>query len=152
MKQVFYRYDLWEDYQNGMYANKNDGLEEIRIEQAVQLFKDKNLCYEKMKYVAFNWKISAEVNFTNPSVNKQAWLVQATCCYYCGATDFETIKAWHLLTEEEKQVANNIADKVFYEWLDQYEKEKGIHTKNLFDYLEEIENENNAREKCFGSC
>ena len=137
MKQVFYRYEEWEDFQNGMYANKIDGLEDSRIEQATILFKNKPLLYEKMKYVAFNWKKSAEVNFTNPSVNKQAWLGQATCCYYCGCSDFETIKAWHLLTETERQNANNIADKVFYEWLEKYERQTGQHQRTIFDYMEE---------------
>ena len=138
MKQVFYRYEQREDFQNGMYANKNDGLEEVRIEQAVILFKDIEELYKKMTYVATNWNKSVEVNFTNPSVNKQAWLGQAACCYHCGCSDFETIRAWHLLTDEERQKANDIADKVFYEWLEKYEKETGQHQRTIFDYMEEI--------------
>ena len=145
MKQVFYRYELWEDYQNGMFENKNDGFEDVRIEQAVKMFQDEKLCYEKMKWVAFNWKISAEVNFTNSSVNHQAWLGQATCCYYCGCGDYETIKAWHLLTDEERQKANDIADKVYFEWLEQYEREHEEHKRDLFDYMEELEDETNVR-------
>lgn len=40
MKQIFHRYELWEDYQNGMFKNNKDGFQEMRIEQACFLFKD----------------------------------------------------------------------------------------------------------------
>ena len=130
MKTKYYNYLLWEDYQNGMYKQQNEGVEE-RIEKAVVLFKNEDELYRAMKYVAFNWKISAEVNFTNPSINHQAWLGQASQCYVNKCSDLETIKAWHLITEEERQKANYIADKVYYEWYNKYNK-----VITLFNYME----------------
>lgn len=132
MKQVFYRYELWEDYQNGMYRNRNDGEQEMRIEQAVFLFKDETKLKEEMRYVALNWKIAAAVNFTNPSVNHQAWLGQASCCHYCGCGDFETIEAWHRLTDNERQKANDIADEVYEEWKGEYEESQPNYQLGLF--------------------
>lgn len=133
MKTIYYRYELWEDYQNGMYHTKNDGNEEIRKEQALLMFKDLDLLYEKMKYVASNWTHSAEVNFTNPSINYQAWLGQACNCYYTGCSETETIEVWHLLNDEERKKANDIADKVFNEWKIEYEKNNGCYQYSLFD-------------------
>lgn len=133
MKTKYYRYELWEDYQNGMYRTETENSEE-RIQLAVELFKNTDELYNSMKYVAFNWKISAEVNLTNTSINHQAWLGQASQCYKNKCTDMETIQAWHLLTENERQEANDIADRVYYEWFDKYNK-----VRTLFDYLEEIE-------------
>ena len=86
MKTKYYNYLLWEDWQNGMYKQVNDNSEE-RIFKAVDLFKNKDELYNAMKYVAFNWKISAEVNFTNPSINYQAWLGQASQCYKNNCSD-----------------------------------------------------------------
>lgn len=133
MKTVYYRYELWEDYQNGMYHTKNNGQEEIRKEQGLKMFKDLDLLYKNMKYVADNWKHSAEVNFTNPSINYQAWLGQASNCYYTGCSESETIEIWHLLTDEERKKANNIADIVYNEWIKEYEKNNGNYQFSIFD-------------------
>ena len=56
MKQVFYRYEFWEDYQNGMYRNSNDSGREDRIRRAAELFRDEAKCREEMRTVAFAWK------------------------------------------------------------------------------------------------
>ena len=133
MKPIYYRYELWEDYQNGMFHTKNDGNEQIRKEQALIMFKDLEKLYENMKFVAENWKKSSEMNFTNSSVNYQAWLGQASSCYYTGCSDDETIEVWHLLTDEEKDEANKIADKVYNEWLKEYEKKHYGYQLNMFD-------------------
>ena len=133
MKPVYYRYELWEDYQNGMFHTKNDGNEIIRQEQALIMFKDLDLLYKNMKYVATEWKKSAEMNFTNPSINYQAWLGQASNCYYTGCSDEETINVWHLLTDDERDKANKVADRVYEEWKKDYEKSKGCYQWSLFD-------------------
>ena len=138
MKQLFHRYELWEDYKNGMYQNKNDDLKENRIQMAYNLFKNEKKLYEEMKYVAFNWKYASEVNLTNNSINHQAWLGQASCNHYCKIGDLETIEAWHRLTNEERQKANNIADKVYFEWLEWFEKQQPNYQLSIFD-LEEIQ-------------
>lgn len=137
MIQLFHRYELWEDYQNGMFRNVKDGNEETRIQQAYNLFRNENKLYEEMCFVAYNWKYASEVNLTNNSINHQAWLGQASCCHYCGCGDYETIQAWHRLTNEERQKANDIADKVYYEWKNWFEKQQPNYQLNIFD-LEEV--------------
>lgn len=133
MKAVYYRYELWEDYQNGMFHTKNDGKQEERKNKSLMFFKDLKILYENMKYVAEKWKHSAEMNFTNTSINYQAWLGQASNCYYCGCSEEETIQVWHLLTDEERDRANKIADKVYYEWIDEYKKTKENYQYTFFD-------------------
>lgn len=133
MKTKYYNYLLWEDYQNGMYRQTNDNNQE-RIIKAVELFKNKDELYKAMKFVANHWKISAEVNFTNPSINHQAWLGQASQCYVNKCTDMETIKAWHLLSDEERNDANFIADMVYSEWYEKYNR-----VRTLFNYMEDEE-------------
>lgn len=134
MRQAFYRYELWEDYQNGMYANCNDTGKPGRITAAVQLFRDIPKLKEEMRFVAFNWKIAASVNLSNPAANHQAWLGQASCCHYCGAGDLETIEAWHALTDGERDEANDTADEVFREWCAEYEREEPEYQYTIFDY------------------
>lgn len=136
MKTKYYNYLLWEDWQNGMFRQTTENSEE-RILKAVELFKNQQQLYKAMQYVAFNWKISAEVNFTNPSINYQAWLGQASQCYKNQCSDMETIKAWHLLTDNERQIANDIADKVYYEWIEKYNQV--ITLFNYEDFLGDLE-------------
>lgn len=133
MKTKYYRYELWEDYKNGMYHTKNDGNEQVRKEQALIMFKDLDTLYKNMKYVSQNWKYASENNLTNPSINYQAWLGQASNCYYTGCSAEETIEVWHMLTQEERDRANGIADKVFMEWKKEYEKTQPNYQFDLFD-------------------
>lgn len=133
MKQKFYRYELWEDYQNGMYVNRNDDGHPVRVEQAKFLFTDPQQLKQAMEYVAFQWPISAAVNFTNTGINHQAWLGQAACCYKCGCGDLETIEAWHMLTDEQRATANAIADEVHEAWLKWYERNETTYQLDLFE-------------------
>ncbi len=132
MKQKFYRYELWEDFQNGMFADKKSGRNE-RVKMAVFLFLDINKLVEEMSYVAYNWKISAQVNFTNPSVNYQAWLGQAACCHFCGCSDLETIEAWHMIDDMQKERANSAADYVYNRWVEEYKKQQEGYQFTLFE-------------------
>jgi len=133
MKPKYYRYELWEDYQNGMYHTKNDGKQELRKEKALSLFRNEIALYNAMKYVADNWKYAAITNMTNPSVNYQAWLGQASNCYYTGCSDVETIEVWHLLSDEERKKANAIADKVYLQWVRDYKKTQPNYQFDIFD-------------------
>lgn len=133
MKAKYYRYELWEDFKNGMYHTKNDGKEKERKEKAILLFKNEKELYNAMKYVAFNWTYAATTNMSNPSVNYQAWLGQASNCYKTGCSEEETIFVWHLLTEEEREKANKVADKVYEEWLKEYRKTQENYQFDMFD-------------------
>lgn len=137
MKPKYYRYELWEDFKNGLYHTKNDGNEKIRKEQAIIMFKDLELLYKNMMYVAYEWKYASETNLTNPSINYQAWLGQASNNYYTGCSDTETIEVWHMLTDEERQKANEVADKVFDKWQNDYLKKQPNYQLNIFDLMEE---------------
>ena len=55
-------------------------------------------------------------HLTNPSVNKIAWIGQASCCFAFGSTSLETKKAWNTLREEKKENANNIAKIALEKW------------------------------------
>ena len=125
MKRVFYPYDLWEDYQNGMY-NEDKNNRQLRIDKALKLFDDLDLLYFYMKKVVKTWVYATEHNLTNSSMNHQAWLGQCACSLFFGIHEDETRQAWGLLTDEQRQLANNVADKVYNEWKESYLNEKEI--------------------------
>lgn len=123
MKHIYHHYELWEDFQSGMYNEIKEGREE-RIQKAIELLTDDELCYKWMKKVSVEWKYACEHTFTN-RFNHQAFLGQCACAMYADVRDNETKKAWWCLTEEQRHNANRIADKVYNEWRKEYEKTIG---------------------------
>lgn len=133
MKQRFYHYTMWEDYQNGMYDEVKEGRAE-RIKQAIILLSNTELLYEQMSRVVNEWKYATEQNFTNSSINHQAFLGQTACNIYAGIKEDETREAWGHLTNDQRYKANKVADMVYSEWLQKYEKEnEPFYQTSLFD-------------------
>lgn len=122
MKQQYYHYTLWEDFQNGMYDEIKDGRQE-RVKQAAMLLSDTDLLYEQMTRVTHEWKYATEQNMTNASINHQAFLGQTACNIYQGIKEDETREAWGILTCEQRYKANKVADRVYKEWRERYERE-----------------------------
>lgn len=133
MKQLYYHYTMWEDFQNGMYDEVKDG-RDGRIKKAIELLTNLDLCYEQMTRVTIEWKYATEQNLTNSGINHQAFLGQTACAIWGGIHEDETREAWGYLTSEQRYKANQIADEVFEEWKRKYEKENGQHYQlSLFD-------------------
>lgn len=120
MNRVYYHYTEWEDFQSGMYNEIKEGREE-RIQKAIELLTDNDLCYRFMKQVTEKWVKACEQTFTN-NFNHQAFLGQCACAMYADVRDNETRQAWGMLTDKQRYNANKIADRVFNEWMVQYEK------------------------------
>ena len=139
IKQKFYRYELWEDYQSGMYnspslASVENGVSsEKRIEKAIECLSDSVVCYKYMKKVVSEWEIATTEVLTNPESNGRAWLGQCACFMYGGCYDEETRKAWVMLEPSVQKEANKIADRVIYEWLSEYSKKCPNYQMTIFD-------------------
>lgn len=136
MKQVFYHYTLWEDYQNKMYDEVKEGRKE-RIQQAIYLLSNTELLYKYMKKVTTEWKYCVEQNLTNMSSNHQAFLGQTACNMYAGIKEDETREAWGYLSNKQRYEANKIADIVDEEWVREYSKNQDNYQFSLFD-MEEV--------------
>lgn len=128
IKQIFHPYWLWEDFQNGMYEQPSKirittgESEEQRLEKVIECLGNAEKCELYMRKVIKEWKFACENHLTNPALNKIAWLGQAACCMYAGITEAETKRAWHLLTEQQRDEANDIAEQVYYDWRYEYVK------------------------------
>ena len=132
IKRKFHHYKKWEDYKCGMYDELAEG-KDCRIDLAKSLLGNPSLCEKFMREVVKRWTCAAEQVLTNTSINRRAWLGQAACCLYAGCKEDETRKAWWLLTKEEQDRANSIAEKVIteYEALHGPERLSSGNGKNL---------------------
>lgn len=117
--QLFYSYDKWEDYQYGMYIEDSNDREH-RVERAVLMFCDEYMCNLFMRKVCTDWEISCKQTFTNPQMNKIAWLGQAACCLYAGIHEDETREAWGRLTDEQREFANGVAKSNIERWCSEH--------------------------------
>jgi hypothetical protein len=85
-----------------------------------------------MKRVSIEWVHAVEQTFTNKSINHRAFLGQTACNLYAGVKEDETREAWGYLTNEQRYKANKIADRVYREWISDYEKRSGEGQQSLF--------------------
>ncbi len=120
MKPIYHHYTKWEDFQNGMYNEDKNG-KQGRIEKAVQILSDKELCNTAMRMVTEQWKYACEQNLSNNIYGHRAFLGQAACNIYAGVHEDETRQAWGMLTDDQRKQANGIADMVYREWIDAHE-------------------------------
>jgi hypothetical protein len=121
MKQIYAPYTEWEDYKNGMYKTIKQSDEVIK--SGALLLSNEKEFYNTAIELIENWVISTSINLTNNGINKKAWIGQASCCYKYGLTEESTRLAWGLLTDEQKNKANKVADKIIKLWTkQQYEK------------------------------
>lgn len=112
MKRFYARYELWEDYQNGMY----DKPPESKIDMLVSAAKDILGDCERFELIGLQvisrWVVASAVNLTNRSENRRAWIGQSVCCYECEVPEILTRQAWAQLSESQRAKANKVADKI----------------------------------------
>lgn len=116
MIRVFHPYENWEDFKHGMY--RMPGTQDST--HSVVLSKGLLQCPAQFYLVAFqmiqDWTIAAETNLSNRSRNRQAWIGQASCCFNHNASESQTKEAWWMLTDEQRQAANDVADEIIAVW------------------------------------
>lgn len=116
MKRVFHHYEKWEDWREGIYSANAPDPDETLSSRAARLLSDPIMLGVAMRRAVERWPISAEVNLSNRSRNRQAWLGQAACCLVVGAPEVFTSAGWRRLSLAEQEAANLVADEVIAEW------------------------------------
>lgn len=115
--RILHTWDKWECYRAGFYETTS---KEYTKEQALQRYRDfladPDRFEPALKSIISEWKHSCEHYLTNPSMNRIAWLGQASACYALGIPS--TYRGgFTLLTEDEQRVANELALKYLNQWL-----------------------------------
>ncbi len=115
--RIFHTFDKWECYKAGFYASKKDGLTSEECELAyAEFLKDETRFRAALHGVVTEWKYSCEHYLTNKSMNRIAWLGQASMCYATGIPS-KFCSGFNLLSEEDQGRANLIALEYLNKWL-----------------------------------
>jgi hypothetical protein len=114
--RIFHTYEKWECYKAGFYSPTLNGLTPEECERMYQSFLTNDEAFSAaLEHVTTQWKHSCEHYLTNAAMNRIAWLGQAAACYAMGIpSSFRG--GFNLLTEAEKQRANEIALKYLNKW------------------------------------
>lgn len=121
--RIFHTYDKWECEKAGFYAQNVDGKTSAQCEEMYRDFlADTDRFRNAANSVIEEWTNSCEHYLTNFAMNRIAWIGQAAMCYETGVPS-KYCSGFNLLTEEEKQAANEVALDVLNDWLIQNGRE-----------------------------
>lgn len=119
ISQIFHHYEKWEDWKAGLFDSVCERFDE-KLNLSKEVLQDEDKFLFIARDMVSEWKYSAEQNLSDKSMNRQAWIGQASCCFNHKAPEFVTIQAWWMLSDEERIKANKIADIVILEWEQKY--------------------------------
>jgi hypothetical protein len=118
MRRIYHPYYKWEDVSAGMFENPSDML--LEQSASAELLKNTQGLKDAMTDVTLSWPLASEHNLSNLESNRRAWLGQAACCFAVGSTAYATKSAWWILTTQERDNANDIADMVILKWEEEF--------------------------------
>jgi len=121
--RIFHHHDFWEDYKNGLFKKRKTIQD--NVQKSFDILSDTQKTDHWFSRLS-EWKYSSELNLSNKSINRQAWIGQAACCMAHGSNEDETKIAWYKLTPEEQSRANAIAD--YY--IVKFERENNQNAEN----------------------
>lgn len=116
--RIFHTHDKWECYAAGLYVPTKTGITREQGEEMYRAFlSDSGRFEEALAGVIAEWKHSCEHYLTNVAMNRIAWLGQAAMCYATGIP--ATYRSgFSLLTEEQQEMANELALEYLNRWLE----------------------------------
>lgn len=115
--RIFHTFDKWECHKAGFYESKKDGMTKEQCEIAYMEFLSNYDAFRSaLQSVITKWKYSCEHYLTNRAMNRIAWLGQASVCYATGVPSV-FCSGFNLLSDDQKDMANNIALEYLNKWL-----------------------------------
>lgn len=115
--RVFHTYEKWECYKAGFYNTTHPTLSKAQCEEAYREFLSDLPKFESaLNSVIEEWKHSCEHYLTNVSMNRIAWLGQASACYALGIPSaFRS--GFSMMTSAGQGEADGLALKYLNHWL-----------------------------------
>lgn len=122
--RIFHTFDKWECYKNGFYDTNKERMtqEECEIEYA-KFLSNLDEFEEALEYIIHHWKKSCEHYLTNKSMNRIAYLGQASLCH-ARQIPSKYKGGFNLLSEKQQDAANKMALKYLNKWLEMNKRKK----------------------------
>lgn len=115
--RIFHTHDKWECHKAGFYNTTFEGIDKDKCLQAYADFLSNNKRFsDALNAVINEWKFSCEHYLTNASMNRIAWLGQASMCYATGVPS-KFCGGYNLLSTKQQEKADRIALRYLNKWL-----------------------------------
>lgn len=115
--RIFHTFENWECHKAGFYESSKEGMTAAQCLEEYRAFLSNIPRFKKaLQRVITEWKNSCEHYLTNSSMNRIAWLGQASLCIETGIPSAFR-GGFALLTPEEQEKANNTALTYLNKWL-----------------------------------
>ena len=129
IKQVYIPYWEWEDYINGMWRKVPKEQELEMLIKAIK-FTGNHIKYGgAMLEVSKKWPKTMLNSLTNQSINRRAFIGHCAVQYKIGIPEYITRMAWKQLTDKQRFLADDIAEKTIKHYLNETRNSR-LH-KNL---------------------
>lgn len=125
VKQVWHDVRNWEEVAHNMWGEVVD--KKAALEAAIALTSDHRKYGYYMKRVAREWPVSCENALTDPYLNQKAWIGHAAVALALNIPEDITRQAWSYLSDEQKYLANQEAERTIAAWKMRYVEDHGIH-------------------------
>lgn len=89
---------------------------EQMLREAIEFTGDHVAYGRAMRRVIKEWPISCEHNLSNLTQNRKAWIGHAACALERGMCEDVVRAAWSQLTDEQRRLANEQAQKAIEVW------------------------------------
>ena len=122
IKKIYHHYEKWEEYKYGMWRKVSSEEESQHLKWAIDFTGNADLYGTWMLKVVDDWPISCEQNLSDSSLNRQAWIGHAACCYANKCPEYIVRTAWWELTQEQRDRANAKADYAIKRWEENFIK------------------------------
>lgn len=121
VNRVYHPYWDWECFKAGMYEPMNKD----ELQRGIDLYRtflSNNLrFYQTGSNMIRAWPNSCEQFLLSPSINRVAWIGQASLCFEYGVSR-DARSGFMKLSQREQEEANGVATIILKEWRDAYEK------------------------------
>lgn len=122
--RVYHPYWDWEEIDHNMWGAVTD--RKKAINSAIRFTGDHDLYGRFMMRVVNEWRVSCENALTDYSLNRKAWVGHAACALARGIPEDITRTAWGSLSDEQRILANQAADRAIQHWEHSYAKSIGL--------------------------
>lgn len=111
----FYNYKSWECARSRFYK----GIDNMDEAKAIKVMSDHKEWGKCMNGLLYKWQVSCSQFLTDPTINKIAWIGQASMACYHNVSSATVRKCWFMLTTDQRDAANNEARKTLTKWREQ---------------------------------
>lgn len=125
--RIFHTYDKWECYRHNFYGTTVEGMTGAECEKEfADFFRKEGLFLKTARKVINEWVNSCEHYLTNPSMNRIAWLGQASVALHLQIPS-KFSSGWFLLSKDEQDKNNEIA----LDAINAYLSNRGLNTLTM---------------------